>query len=244
MTYNYIERGEGRPVLMLHGMFGHASNWRETMDRLSPEYRTIALELPYLGLGKDDCNVKYFSDFVLGFADSKGLSNAVYMGNSLGGHVALELAINNGGRVGGLVLTGSSGLFERSYEKDLQIHPTRAYIKRKVSEIFFDKSQVTDELVDEVHRILLNRRNKLRIVRLSKSAKSYNVKDGLHRIGCPTLLVWGAEDTITPPAVALDFKKLIKNSRLEFIENCCHAPMMERPDKFGEIVAEFLAARL
>jgi pimeloyl-ACP methyl ester carboxylesterase len=242
MTYSLIDRGRGKPVIMLHGIFGHASNWQETVDRLSAQYRTIALELPYLELAKEDCNVEYLSSYVLGFADSKGLDKAVYMGNSLGGHIALDIAIKRSERIESLILTGSSGLFERTYEEDLEIHPTKPYVRKKVGEIFFDQAQVTDELVDSAYNILRDKKSRLNIIRLFKSTRSHNVKKILRHIDCQTLLVWGRDDMITPQDVALEFNKHIKGSRLEFIERCCHAPMMEHPEEFGKIVSDFLSA--
>jgi len=245
MKYNFIDKGDGRPIIMLHGMFGHSSNWEDVIKTFSKSYRTLALELPYLKLHKEDCNIAYLSDYVLKFADSKGLDKAVYMGNSLGGHIALDIATKeHRGRAEALILTGSSGLFERGYENDLQIHPTKPYLRKKIGEIFFDKSHVSDKLIDDVYNILLNRRNKINIVRLSKSAKTYNIKDRLKYIHCPTMLIWGRQDIITPPSVALEFEENIKNSELRFIDNCCHAPMMERPVEFTKFALDFLSARL
>lgn len=240
MKYDFVEKGKGKAIIMLHGMFGSTSNWDKIIEILSLRYRTIALELPYLDLSKEECNVEYLTDYVLKFADSRKVKKAAYMGNSLGGHIAIDVALKDHNRVEGLILTGSSGLFERGYEDDLQIHPTRDYLRKKIEEVFFDKSRVTDEMVEEAYSLLLNRRNKLKIVRLSKSAKGYNVKKYLHRINCPTLLIWGRNDTITPPKVAREFRDNIRNSRLEFIDECCHAPMMEHPEKFSLIVSNFL----
>ncbi len=228
---------------MLHGMLGRASNWQDIIDPLAANYRILALDLPYLELKKDDCNITFLTDYISGFMDSQGLDKAVYMGNSLGGHIALDMALRDPKRVEALILTGSSGLFERGFENGLQIHPTKGYLREKIGEIFFDKTHVTDGLIEEIHKVLLNRKYKINIVRLSKSAKSYNLKEHLHLIECPTLLIWGREDTITPPNVALEFKENIKNSRLKFIESCCHAPMMERPDAFLKLSQEFLLAR-
>lgn len=244
MKYNVIEKGTGRPVIMLHGLFGRASNWEGIIGRFAAGRRAIALDLPYLELDKDDCSVRFLSDYVLGFASSAGFDTAAYIGNSLGGHIALDIAIRHRKRIEHLVLTGSSGLFERGYEEDLQIHPTREYLKKKIEEIFFDKNFVTEAIVDEAYELLLNKKHKLNIVRLTKSAKSYNVKKDLRRISCPALLVWGREDTITPPSVAVEFNRHIKRSRLEFIDNCCHAPMMEYPERFAKLVLDFLNSPL
>lgn len=243
MTEGLIDKGRGRPIVMLHGMFGHASNWQGTIDILSSKYRTIALELPYTELDKENCNVEYLSDHVLRFADSHGIDKATFMGNSLGGHIALDLAVKNKDRVDALVLTGSSGLSERGFEKDLEIHPSRPYVRKKVEAMFFSKDLATDELVESVYETLLDKKSKLKIVRLTKSAKDYNMKDLLHEIDCDTLLIWGRQDTITPPDIALQFEKKIKNVRLEFLDNCRHAPMMEHPKEFGRMVLEFLSLK-
>jgi len=241
VNYNFIDKGKEKPIIMLHGMFGHASNWSETISLLSPRYRTIALELPYLELAKEECNVEHLRNYVLEFADSKGLNKAIYMGNSLGGHIALDVAIKNRDRIESLILTGSSGLFERGYEKDLQIHPTRPYLRKKIEDMFFDKRLVTNELIDDVYNVMLNKKYKLNMIRLTRSAKSYNVKEHLHHIDCPTLLIWGKDDEITPPSVALEFEQNIKGAKLEFLENCRHAPMMEYPDEFSKMVLNFFS---
>jgi pimeloyl-ACP methyl ester carboxylesterase len=80
----------------------------------------------------------------------------------------------------------------------------------------------------------------MNIVSIAKSAQRNNMARDLHQIKVPTLLVWGLNDTITPPIVAHEFNRLIADSRLRFIDKCCHAPMMEHPDKFNEILEEFL----
>jgi pimeloyl-ACP methyl ester carboxylesterase len=241
MEYKTLEKGGGKPVIMLHGLFGHAANWNGIMTGLSEQYGAIALELPYMELEKEDCSVERLSGYVLGFADSRGIDSAIYIGNSLGGHIALDIAIKRPSRVDALILTGSSGLFERSYEEDLEIHPTKPYVRKKVSEIFFDEEMVTDELVDDVYNAVNDKRTRLKALRLMKSARNYNVRGLLPRIKCPTLLIWGKDDAITPPEVAKEFKEGIKGSRLEFIDRCCHAPMMEYPERFKNIAFEFLS---
>ena len=80
----------------------------------------------------------------------------------------------------------------------------------------------------------------MRIVAIAKSAQRHNLATELNKITAPTLLVWGLNDTITPPMVAHEFNRLIPNSTLRFIDKCCHAPMMEHPEKFNEILADFL----
>jgi pimeloyl-ACP methyl ester carboxylesterase len=94
--------------------------------------------------------------------------------------------------------------------------------------------------VDEVFSITNNRIRVIKIIALAKSAIRNNLGDELNNIKQPTLLIWGNNDTVTPPFVAKEFQKLIPNSELHFIDKCGHAPMMEVPDEFNTILHKFL----
>jgi pimeloyl-ACP methyl ester carboxylesterase len=98
----------------------------------------------------------------------------------------------------------------------------------------------TDDLVNEVFEITNNRLKVIKIIALAKSAIRNNLGDELKNIPQPTCLIWGNNDTITPPFVGREFNKLIPNSELYFIDHCGHAPMMEVPDEFNVILAKFL----
>ena len=243
LKYNYIEKGTGNPVIMLHGMFGKTSNWKSIIQAISSSFMAIALELPYLELEPRLCSIGVLTEFVANFIESNKFKNVTLIGNSLGGHVALDCAINYRDAIDKLVLTGSSGLFERGYEDDIQIHPTKEYLSRKIGDVFYDKNYVTDELIDEAYRLLQSRMNKLKIVRMSKSAKRYNLAGQLPMITCETLLIWGKNDIVTPPEVAHIFNSNIQNSKLVFINGCGHAPMMEKPDEFNSYLMDFLLKR-
>jgi pimeloyl-ACP methyl ester carboxylesterase len=100
----------------------------------------------------------------------------------------------------------------------------------------------TDELVDEVFEITKNRIKVIKIIALAKSAIRNNLGEELNQIKIPTLLIWGKNDTVTPPFVAEEFNKLIPNSELHFIDKCGHAPMMEQPAAFNSILSAFLTS--
>jgi pimeloyl-ACP methyl ester carboxylesterase len=114
------------------------------------------------------------------------------------------------------------------------------YIKNKTAETFYDPAMATPALVDEVFEITRNRLKVIKIIALAKSAIRNNLGDELNQIKVPTCLIWGKNDTVTPPFVAEEFKKLIPQSELHFIDKCGHAPMMEVPAEFNEILASFL----
>ena len=241
LKYKLMEKGSGDPVIMLHGMFGDISNWKPAIEEISASFRAIALELPYLELEPRLCSVGVLTEFLANFIESNKLKDVSLIGNSLGGHVALDYAINYRDGVHKLVLTGSSGLFERGgFEDDIQRYPTKDYLTSKIGEAFYDKKFVTDEMVDEVYQLLQSRKNKLKIVKISKSAKRYNLAGQLSMITCPTLLIWGKNDIITPPGIARIFNDNIKNSKLVLINGCGHAPMMEKPEEFNRHLMDFL----
>ena len=116
----------------------------------------------------------------------------------------------------------------------------REYIRKKTELTFYDPAMATQELVDEVFDITINRIKVIKIIALAKSAIRNNLGEELNEIKQPTCLIWGNNDTITPPFVAKEFQKLIPNSELHFIDKCGHAPMMEVPGEFNIILDQFL----
>jgi 2-hydroxy-6-oxonona-2,4-dienedioate hydrolase len=139
-----------------------------------------------------------------------------------------------------LTLTGSSGLFESGMGNSFPKRGDYEFMKAKTEETFYDPKVATKELVDEVFEIVNNRGKAIRIIATAKSAIRHNLSDKLHNIKIPSLLIWGRNDTITPPFVAEKFKELLPNARLEFIDKCGHAPMMEQPEIFNKILEDFL----
>ena len=139
-----------------------------------------------------------------------------------------------------MTLTGSSGLFENGMGDTYPRRGDYDYIKKKTEVTFYDPKTATKELVDEVFEITRNRLKVIKIIALAKSAIRNNLGEELNNIKQPTLLIWGQNDTITPPFVAREFNKLIPDSELHFIDKCGHAPMMEQPEEFNAILDKFL----
>lgn len=172
--------------------------------------------------------------------DEHGIERAVAGGNSLGGHVAARMALAFPDRVTGMVLTGSSGLFERGFERSVPRRPTEDYIRTRMAEVFHDPVHCTPELVKDVSGILCDLRRVMKMVRLASCARRDNLRDLLPRLTCPALLVWGREDRVTPLATAEEFARLMPNARLHILEECGHVPMVEQPHAFELLLAEFL----
>jgi pimeloyl-ACP methyl ester carboxylesterase len=187
--------------------------------------------------------VKGLAKHVQQFIDHKGYDQIHLLGNSLGGHVGLVYILSHPEKIKTLTLTGSSGLFENAMGDSYPKRGDYEYIRAKTAETFYDPAVATKELVDEVFEITNSRIKVIKIIALAKSAIRNNLGEELGQIKVPTLLIWGKNDKVTPPFVAEDFHKLIPNSELAFIDQCGHAPMMEVPNAFNEILEQFLKAQ-
>ncbi len=162
------------------------------------------------------------------------------LGNSLGGHISLLYALAHPDKIASVILTGSSGLFESAMGTSFPKRGDYEFIKVKTQATFYKPETASQELIDEVFDIVNDRNKAIRIIATSKSAVRHNLGDKLQSIAAPTLLIWGREDQITPAFVGEKFKELINNSRLIFIEQCGHAPMMEHPEQFNKHLEAFL----
>jgi 2-hydroxy-6-oxonona-2,4-dienedioate hydrolase len=238
--FKYIEVGEGEPLVLLHGLFGALSNFKELIEYFRHHYKVVVPMLPLFDLDILHTSVGGLAKHVHKFLEAKDYKNIHLLGNSLGGHVALVYLLKHSERVKSLILTGSSGLFENGMGDTYPKRGDYDYIKKKTEITFYDPAVATKELVDEVFSITNNRIKVIKIIALAKSAIRNNLGDELNNIKQPTLLVWGNNDTITPPFVAREFQRLIPNSELHFIDKCGHAPMMERPEEFNVILHKFL----
>lgn len=238
--YTFIDEGQGDVLLLLHGLFGALSNWGGVIEHFSPKYRVIIPVMPIYEMPLDTAGIDGLVDFLEGFVAWRGLTEFTVIGNSLGGHVGLVYTLRHPENVKRLILTGSSGLFENSLGGSYPKRGSYDYIQERVAYTFYAPQTASKELVDEVFEITKSIPKCLRIVAIAKSAQRHNLAHDLHRITIPTLLVWGLNDTITPPIVAHEFNRLIPDSRLRFLDKCCHAPMMEHPDKFNQITEQFL----
>lgn len=236
----YVDEGKGDVLLLLHGLFGALSNWEGVVNCFSKYFRVVIPMLPIYEMPIREAGLDGLRKFLEDFVAFKGLDNMIIMGNSLGGHIALMYTLKNESRVKSLVLTGSSGLFEDSMGGSYPKRGNYEYIRERVAYTFYDPKVATKELVDEVFETTNSIPKCMRIVAIAKSAQRNNLSTEIPKIKVPALLVWGLNDTITPPMVAHEFNRLLSNSELKFIDNCSHAPMMEHPEKFNEIVKEFL----
>lgn len=239
--FKYIESGgEGTPLLLLHGLFGALSNFEPLVSHFASRHNVVIPLLPIYELPILQVSVSGLVDFVTKFVEHKGYEKVHVLGNSLGGHVGLLYVIAHPERIASMTLTGSSGLYESAFGTAFPKRGDYEYIKNKTAATFYDPATASKELVDEVFGIVNDRGKAIRVVATAKSAVRHNVGDKLHLIKAPTLLIWGLQDIVTPPFVGEKFRDMIENSELHMLDQCGHAPMMEKPKEFNAILDQFL----
>jgi pimeloyl-ACP methyl ester carboxylesterase len=238
--FTYIDEGKGEPLLLLHGLMGALSNWEKVIEEFSPHYRVIIPILPIYDMPILTTGVRALSKFVHKFIKFKKLTRVTLVGNSLGGHVGLIYVLAHPGYVKALVLTGSSGLYENAFGGSFPRRENYEFVKEKVEYTFYDPTVASKEMVDDVYETINDRTKVIRILAMAKSAIRHNMKDDLRKITMPVALIWGRDDKITPPEVAVEFNQLLPNSSLYWIDKCGHAPMMEHPEEFNAYLKVFL----
>ncbi len=242
--FTYAEAGEGQAIIVLHGLMGTLSNFDEVLNHFSTNgYKVIIPELPIYTLPLLKTNIKNLSKFLKEFMAFKNIDKTILLGNSLGGHIALYFTKLNLDSVAGLVLTGSSGLYEKSLGNTYPKRGDYDYIKEKTEEVFYDPKVASKEMVDEVFASVNNRHKVIRTLAIAKSAIRHNMAKDLLEMNTPSCIIWGKNDTVTPPEVAEEFDKLLPDSNLFWIDKCGHTPMMEHPEEFNKILGSWLKER-
>ena len=238
--FRYITSGEGPVLLILHGLFGALSNFTDVIDRFQSDYKVVIPMMPIYDLPVKDTHVKSLAEFINRFIEYKNFEKVNLLGNSLGGHVALVYTLAYTEKVESMILTGSSGLYENAMGGSFPRREDYEFIRKKVAFTFYDPATATDELVDEVFEIVNNKDKLIRVLALAKSAIRHNMGDDLHKMNVPVCLIWGKQDQITPPEVADEFHKRLPQSDLFWIDKCGHAPMMEQPQEFNNLLEPWL----
>lgn len=239
--YSYLEIGEGTPIVILHGLMGGLSNFDGVANYFSTRgYKVVIPELPIYTQNLLKTNVKAFAKYVKDFITFKKFERVNLLGNSLGGHIALYHTKMYPEKMLGLVITGSSGLYESTMGDSYPRRGDYEYIQKKAEAVFYDPKIATKEIVDEVYAMANDRIKLIKTLTIAKSAIRHNMAKDLPKIHVPTCIIWGKNDTVTPPEVALEFDRLLPNSTLYWIDKCGHAAMMEHPDEFNRLLEVWL----
>lgn len=266
---NYVDVGPRRrtkqaPILFVHGLSGCWQNWLENIPHFAARHRVIALDLPGFGaspMPRWEVEIPAYGRLINDFCTALELDACVLVGNSMGGFIAAEAAINYPGQVSRLVLVSAAGISQTSVRR----HPVMAFARmasaagpsmlesahRSVSRpglrqlsygmVFRYPNRLRPELLFEQH---VNGVGRPGFIPALSALLPYDFRDRLPQISKPTLIVWGRNDQIVPPADADEFERLIPGSRKVMFERTGHVPQMERPARFNRVLEEFISDSL
>jgi 2-hydroxy-6-oxonona-2,4-dienedioate hydrolase len=250
---HYLEAGSGPNVILLHGLGGDSSTWAQTIPALVSKYHVYAPD--QLGFGKSDKPVLNYRvatlvEFIAGFFKKTGIEKATLVGNSLGGWVAAAFAIAHPEKVEKLVLVSAAGYTPKrwggkEYTNELYstLNPsTAADLKRLFGMIFFNKSFLTDQFIEQSFTNKLKRSDASTINSFIDSflRKEDYLDERVKEINAPTLLIWGREDELTPIAMGKAFAQDIPRSQMVIFEKCGHVPQLEKANDFRLALLKFL----
>jgi pimeloyl-ACP methyl ester carboxylesterase len=267
-TVGYAEMGPPEPeqhplaIVFVHGLSGCWQNWLENIPHFARRHRVLALDLPGFGsspVPEWEISIPAYGRLLLEFCDALGVRDCAVVGNSMGGFVAAEAAISQPDRFEKLVLVSAAGVTSarlRREPTDVAARmiaagtplafkaQTRAFRRPRAramafSGIFHSPSDLRPELVWEFFDGGMRAES---FVEALSSLAGYDFLDRLGEVHVPSLIVWGRQDHVVPPADALGYAGRLAGSRLEVFDQCGHVPMAERPVRFNRLLDEFLAA--
>jgi pimeloyl-ACP methyl ester carboxylesterase len=258
---NYVEVGEGEPIIFIHGIAGCWRNWLENLPYFGRTHRTIALDLPGFGhspMPSWEISMANYGRLIHDFCERLGIDHvAALVGNSMGGFVATEAVIDEPERFDRLVLISAAGISFAEWQAShgqtagrvikaagpLLTGNRRAWVARPrgrklaFGRIFRNPNKLRPELLAEQGTPGLQAPG---FTTALAAIWGYDTRERLPEIEIPTMVVWGLNDQIVPIEAALGYHRLIPRSRLEIFERTGHLPMLERPQRFNPLLEEFI----
>jgi 4,5:9,10-diseco-3-hydroxy-5,9,17-trioxoandrosta-1(10),2-diene-4-oate hydrolase len=254
---HYREAGEGEPLLMLHGTGPGAdawSNFRQNVDALAPHRRLLLIDFPRFGGSEMAAlpgpRLDVLSGVLRNVLDALAIERTDIAGNSMGGQVALKLAIDSPERVGRLVLVAPAP-FPRSVFSPMPTElirqiaafyrgdgPTRDKMRRLMETLVFDPALVTDDAVEE--RYAAASRPEVIEANRGPHWEHQSLEGELHLVTSPTLLIWGQDDRASPIDHAFTMLRLLEDVELHVLPRCGHSVQLEKARRFEELALEFL----
>jgi pimeloyl-ACP methyl ester carboxylesterase len=258
---HYIEKGEGEPVILIHGFFYDSYMWSRNIDALAEHFKVYAIDLWGSGYSTRelfDCGYHLYAEQVLKFMDGLDIPNAILVGQSMGAGTAIKFCVQNRKRVTKLILVSAAGLpnpmpmtakfFALPGIGEFFLSLKTDAIRRKnLRDVFIhDKEVITQSYFENVTRpqkIKGSNETGLRMLRRNFIDK---LNDEIHQLGkmdVPIMIVWGREDRAIPLECGEKMHRILEGSRLEIIDDTGHVPQSERPEVFNQLALSFLLDR-
>jgi pimeloyl-ACP methyl ester carboxylesterase len=257
---HYQEQGTGTPLILLHGFTSSTYSWKDVFEPLAKNYRVIAVDLKGFGFsGKPDGDYSRRAQAIMvaHLLDYLKIEKAWLAGNSMGGEVALNVALLNPQKVAGLILIDSAGVAvpgSGSLAPRYLLMPvvgrlltalaltSDKLVREGLLKSYYDDARVTNDRVAYYYRPLKTRGGQLAALRGRAQAAEFPVEQDLGKITVPTLILWGAADELIPLAAGHKINSLIRGSRLVVIEKCGHVPQEEMPERVVSEITSFVAS--
>jgi 2-hydroxy-6-oxonona-2,4-dienedioate hydrolase len=241
----YFEAGQGQAVILLHGLGAVKEVWLRNFAALAAKYHVYAID--QLGFGHSDkplldYRITTWVDFLQAFMQEQNIAKATIVGNSLGGWIALEFAVEHPEMVDKLVLVDAAGLRWEQGGAAVELNPSSIGETRTMLEsIFYDKEMVTDDFVTMVFTNHM-RNNDGYTVHSTLAGFTHPAfeDDKLGSIHAPTLVVWGRQDALIPVARAEKFRDGIPGAKMVVFDQCGHVPQIEKAEEFNKALLDFL----
>jgi pimeloyl-ACP methyl ester carboxylesterase len=254
--------GDREPVVLVHGLGGQWQNWLENIPRLARERRVLALDLPGFGLTPEpadgEISIPGYGRCVDSFCDKLGLGQVALVGNSMGGYVTAETAIQFPERVSRLTLVSAAGISSADTFQAPILTFGRIATALATNTAARHRRLAARPITRHMSLALVARHPRLLKADLAyegfykgagkggfdnalRASLDYDFRDRLPDVKVPTLIVWGEKDSIIPVRDADEFERLIEDSRKVVMKDTGHIPMAERPNVFNDLLLEFLA---
>lgn len=262
-----IEYGTGEPLFLIHGIGGHAEAYSRNMRRLGEHFRTMSIDLLWHGLSSspefEGDQVFTYVEQLIDLMDALGIESAHFEGESLGGRVAMWMAIRHPERVKTLILNtsghvkfkegdaedrpqdGKKLLAERSLNAIRQ--PTKETIRKRLEWLMVSPDRVTDELVDVRCFFYSNPTTSKGLIKVFENAflhdgleRSLVPEEELTQIETPTLVLWSDKNPGKSPDIGRKIASLLPNGQFYCIHDAAHWPQWEKPEEHDQVVISFL----
>lgn len=255
MEVHYRDEGivdDKAPLILLHGFGAHLYTFNSWVERLSNEYRIIRLDLPGFGLTgafpDADYSTKQYTSFLKQFLDKLGVKKCIIGGNSMGGNIAWNFALDYPDMVNKLILINAAG-FKITNKKLLLLtqlaripkidymirnYAPSSVFKRTMEEVYANTDRIHSKTIDRYIDLIKREGNTKAMVDISRTLEFVRDKvdpriDEISKIKQPILILWGQRDNILPVADAKQFYENTPNSKLVIFDKAGHVPMEEFP---------------
>jgi pimeloyl-ACP methyl ester carboxylesterase len=254
ISTHVITRGDGDPLIFVHGSQMNVYDWRYNLDFFSKYFKVYAFDMAGCGFTAkpdSDYSPAFFSQFISDVMEHYSLGKASFVASSWGGGHVFYFALQNPGRVNKLVMSSPCGLPHKTALLDrvlalpilgtlFALFGNRAIVRGELQAVFVDKSFVTGEFVDSVYKPLFMEGGLRATVRSYQKADFCFIQNNFEKIGAPVLLMWGSKDLVHPLWMMEEMKRRLPKCETCVIENVGHLPHEEASVTFNKCALEFL----